>query len=91
MAPELAKGSTAASPASDIWAFGIVACRLLTGSFPFEGVPLYEALAGQALPPPRLPAEPSWGALLAQCLSLAPGERPTATSLVKTLAARGAP
>jgi serine/threonine protein kinase len=37
MPPEAFTGAAAASRASDIWAFGVLACELLTGKCPFQG------------------------------------------------------
>ena len=37
MAPELIKGETGFTFATDVWAMGIVFYKLVTGRFPFEG------------------------------------------------------
>ncbi len=55
LAPERAAGA-AATPASDLYALGIVAYQCLTGRLPFSGHPLAVALAHQQRPLPPLPA-----------------------------------
>lgn len=55
LAPERAAGAPA-TPASDLYALGIVAYQCLTGTLPFEGEPLAVVLAHQQRPMPPLPA-----------------------------------
>ena len=55
LAPERAAGASA-TPASDLYALGIVAYQCLTGRLPFGGDPLAVALAHQLRPLPPLPA-----------------------------------
>jgi serine/threonine-protein kinase len=54
MAPERAAGGMA-TPASDLYALGIVAYQCLTGRVPFDGPPLAVALAHLERPPLALP------------------------------------
>ena len=55
LAPEMVAGAPA-TPASDMYALGIVAYECLTGSPPFAGMPSEVALANRDLPVPPLPA-----------------------------------
>ncbi len=55
LAPELVAGSPP-TPASDMYALGIVAYECLTGSPPFAGTPSEVAQAHRDLPMPSLPA-----------------------------------
>jgi serine/threonine-protein kinase len=89
MAPELAGGTRDARPASDIWAFGVIAHELLTGALPFALPPVLDAIAGRpwhaplALDPAKYDA--AVAALVVRCLDGAPGARPTAEECVAAL------
>jgi tetratricopeptide (TPR) repeat protein len=91
MAPELMGGAKATS-ASDIYALGMVAYRMITGALPFsEETPLAAALhrIKQVVPPPRtiLPnLDPKWDAAIVRALAERPGNRfSTAGQFVQAL------
>jgi hypothetical protein len=88
MAPELGRGAQA-TPASDVFSFGILAYELLTGGYPFPGPPALTVLAGAALPEPaplgeELPQDVR--ALVEQALCASPERRPSARLLALALA-----
>jgi serine/threonine protein kinase len=58
MSPEQARGKTV-NKWSDIWAFGVVLCELLTGRRPFHGEDLMETLASVMKDAPDLSAIPA--------------------------------
>jgi serine/threonine-protein kinase len=84
MAPELESGVHAVKPASDVFAFGLIAYELLTGAKAFAEPPLLLRLSGKDIPPPDLGRVPAW---VAGCLDLDPAKRPTAAELVTTCTA----
>ncbi len=90
MAPELAQGAHAASPASDVWAFGVLAYEALSGKRPFATVPVLDALAGKnAQSAPAIAAHGlsvECARVVERCLAIDPGARPTATELARVLA-----
>ena len=75
MAPELAHGAHGATPASDVFSFGVMAHQLLTGAAPFSEPPVL----GRALAPKNL--DP----LVARCLDFDPAARPSADAIVAAL------
>jgi serine/threonine-protein kinase len=87
MAPELAAGSRHASPAADVFAFGIIAHQLLADDYPFNGMPISERLSGN----PILRAEsiarvatdldPALAELIDASLAIDPSARPTSAAL----------
>ena len=86
MAPELARGA-AATQAADVFALGIVAHELLTGSGPFDVPPILAAMAGRPIDPaPAIPnIAPTLARVLAACLSVAPEARPRVTAVLGAL------
>ncbi|VTS06020.1 serine/threonine-protein kinase [Tuwongella immobilis] len=84
MAPEQFHGET--SPASDVYALGVMLFELLHGNLPFEGAPAQLALAHLRQSPPiaaSLPAD--WVALLEQLLAKSATDRPTLESVCQRL------
>lgn len=79
-APELARGE-AASVQSDVYAFGVILYRMLTGVLPFEGGTPYLVLAAHVSRPPRPPREVVGSipaeveAIVLRALAKDPGER----------------
>jgi tetratricopeptide (TPR) repeat protein len=80
MSPELFTGGKA-SAASDLYALGLVAYKMVTGSFPFESdAPLAAVIrrAGQKVPPARTVVpdlDPRWDDALARALDPDPARR----------------
>ena len=77
MAPELLQGQPA-TPASDVWAIGVILHEMCTGARPFRGPTagaVSAAILRDAAPalPERLPS--SLRALIARCLAKDPAER----------------
>jgi hypothetical protein len=86
MAPELANGVREAAPASDVFAFGVLAYELLSGSSPFKEPPILARLGQRPIEPPRTDGLPEpLAALVLRCLDVAPKNRATAAELVSLL------
>jgi hypothetical protein len=89
MAPEAARGGRSLGPPADVFAFGIVACEVLTGQAPFDKPPIFFAMVGAGTPAPRaetlalLPK--SLRATVLASLAESPSERPTMPAIIAAL------
>jgi serine/threonine protein kinase len=92
VAPELADTEGALSPAIDVFSFGVVAYRLLTGRLPHREPPLYARMAGRDIPPVTPVASlstavtPELACAVDACLASTPAERPTIDALQRLVA-----
>ncbi|GID96136.1 hypothetical protein Adi01nite_55480 [Amorphoplanes digitatis] len=91
LAPERLSGSPV-SPATDVYALGLLLYRTLTGRFPWPAGNTTEALRAHLFadpePVPSLPGLPPEVAdLCRRCLAKEPGQRPDAAEVAVTLAA----
>jgi serine/threonine protein kinase len=81
LAPEQVSGNHPATPATDVYALGVVLFELLTGALPFRGkTPIETAVLRLTTDPPSpsrlVPGlAPSWDRLVARCLAVAPEAR----------------
>jgi serine/threonine-protein kinase len=83
MAPEQVQGAST-SPASDVWALGVLLCEMATGGKPFDGTTTGEIFAAILRDEPcALPwAVPSeLQGLIRRCLETAPDARPQAAEV----------
>ena len=83
MAPELSEGARGSGPATDIFAFGVIAHELAYGRKPFAEPPILMKLANQ--PVPAVTPGGPFGSLIARCLDVDARQRPTASTLVTAL------
>ena len=83
MAPELAMGVQDVEPASDIFAYGLIAYEMLVGRPAFGEPPLATRLRGGEI---ILPSCDGLDPIVARCLSLDPARRPKADELVVAFA-----
>lgn len=96
MAPEQAAADPAVDHRADIYAFGVMAYEILTGSLPFAGRSTQAMLAAHAVEKPeaierRRPGIPhTLAALVMRCLEKRPADRPqSAAELLQLLDAPG--
>ena len=86
MAPEQAMADPAIDHRADIYAFGVMAYEILTGSLPFSGRSMQATLAAHAIEKPesierKRPGIPQpLAALVMQCLEKRPADRPQAAA-----------
>ena len=81
LSPEQASGA-GATPASDIYALGIVLLEAVTGTRAFEGTTA-ESLAARLVASPALPSslDPDWASLLGWMTAREPSDRPNAAEV----------
>jgi serine/threonine-protein kinase len=79
MAPEAARGASMVGSAADVFAFGILACEMMTGRAPFAMPPVFTAMAGDRLPSPTLDENVAGAirAAIVACLAEDPSVRPS--------------
>lgn len=89
MAPEAAEGAKL-SPAADLYSVGVLLYEALTGSVPFDGMPV-QILYAKAVSQPRRPSELVPGipddldTLCTSLLATRPAERPTTAAALASL------
>ena len=89
--PEMVDVGYTPLPSADVFAFGVIAFELCTGTRPFAQPPVLARLGGAPPEPPRsfasaCPGAPSaLAAMIDDCLSLLPTRRPTAAELAAIL------
>ncbi|MCZ7680852.1 MAG: serine/threonine protein kinase [Sandaracinaceae bacterium] len=90
MAPEAIHGAQALTAAADAFAFGILACEMLTGRTPFPAPPFFLALTGEPIATPTVAFDPAIAPAVREaitaCLAIEPAGRPALRSLAGLLA-----
>ena len=90
IAPELADGPLAYGPGADVYAFGVLAWEVLSGSLPCRVPAVILAMSGGVIPSPSsdaLSAPDAIRDLVARCVAPRPAARPTVTDLLRALGA----
>lgn len=86
MAPEQARDSTRASPASDVFSLGATLVYAATGHPPYRGETVMDVLVRLATEPPDLDGLPDeLSALVRGCLERVPRDRPSDTAILSGL------
>ncbi len=92
MAPEALRGGAALGTHSDVFAFGILAFEMVTGSRPFQEVPVVALASGRTIVPVESERmEALRGPLrfvLRRCISVEPADRPGMPDVVAALVGR---
>lgn len=79
-----------ATPAADVYAFGVLAFELLQGHRPFPGPDFREQHLNQP-PPPLIGCQPAIATLVTECLFKPPQARPTPANILARLQASQRP
>ncbi|HMD93429.1 MAG TPA: serine/threonine-protein kinase [Trebonia sp.] len=86
MAPEQARDSSQASPASDVFSLGATLVFAATGHAPYQGEAVMDILVRLATEPPDLAGvPPELTELVAGCLQRVPRDRPTTGAILTRL------
>ena len=86
MAPEQARDSQHASPASDVYSLGATLLYAATGHAPYHGDTVMDVLVKLATEPPDLTGlPPDLAGLINACLAHSPRDRPTSAKLLAGL------
>ena len=92
MAPEQARDSSQASPASDVFSLGATLVFAATGHAPYRGEAVMDILVRLATEPPDLAGvPPELTELVAACLQRVPRDRPTTGAILARLGPFAAP
>jgi serine/threonine protein kinase len=92
MAPEQARDSSRASPASDVFSLGATLVFAATGHAPYRGEAVMDILVRLATEPPDLAGvPPELAELVAACLERVPRDRPTTGAILAQLGPFAAP
>jgi serine/threonine protein kinase len=93
MSPESAGGGRSVDTPTDVFAFGILACEMLTGRSPYATPVVFHAMIGEPIPAAVIEfderIEPALRSALVSCLAQAPTERPSMRAICHVMG-RGA-